>query len=115
MPALPVIGTTAQVRVANLQPFSLAFLMIALQLQTPPLTIPGLPSGCLAYVDPFNTLRVDFYICDNQGGLTLPILIPNRPGLAGLPLVMQWATPVFSLPDPLPFLTSNGGRAVVGF
>ena len=75
----------------------------------PDLVIFGAPS-CLNYTstDSFNMV-----ILDPQGALTIPVNIPNVPGLAGFTFFNQAATMTPGA-NTLGLLTTNYGAGVVG-
>jgi len=115
MPDLPRVGSSALAQVTNCRPFSFAFLVIDPQLLTPPMAVSGLPSGCLAYLDPFNALKVILWGTDAAGVFGFPLAIPPSPGLAGVSFAMQGVVPLFAPIAPLPFTVSNAGIMTVGF
>jgi hypothetical protein len=114
--SLPWAGSTFRLRITNLPPTALTFLMLGFSRTSYfgrfPLPFPldpiGMP-GCTLFVSD----EVVFTVT-NQGGIaTLPIAIPSAPTVPGVPFYTQ-AFAFDPGANPLGVIVSNAGEGVVG-
>ncbi len=112
--ALPILGTSYNVTLADAAPSSLA-LMVSGYSNTAangvplPAALPQAP-GCELLVSPDG---VDLVATTAAGAATQPITLPNASSLAGLNLFHQYVV-VDGPANPLGIIVSNGVRAIVG-
>ena len=116
---LPMIGNADfQVEGTGFPPASIGLGLFGTNAAWMPLQVPGAPMGCELQTDVLVTSTV-FVGTGNQqaqhsvgasGHCWIDFPIPNTPSLAGTAIGSQFAVFDPALPDPLPFVFSNGLR-----
>ena len=108
--ALPLIGTTYNLSLANGVPLSAAVLVSGLSTTGPAgLALPGAP-GCSVYPTPVARAQA---VIDAAGNASLPITIPNSTVLTGIVAYHQWAV-LDAGANQLGIVMSEAGQATVG-
>ena len=108
--ALPLIGTTYNLSLANGVPLSAAVLVSGLSTTGPAgLALPGAP-GCSVYPTPVAQAQT---VIDAAGNASLPITIPNSTVFTGIVAYHQWAVLDVGA-NQLGIVMSEAGQATVG-